>query len=271
MAKNSNIEWCTHTVNLWWGCSKVHTGCKNCYALVLANRFGGGIWGEKAPRKLIKSAFSDLDRYQKQAKKEGVKTTIFVGSMMDVLEEDKPMINHKGQPIKTRIEDLRQKLFIKIEKGFYPNLVFLFLTKRPENLKPILEKRRKDWIINGVPKNIWFGVSISDQKTADKMLMRILGNGIKHNLFISLEPQVGEVDLSGYLLDKEDLGEVLKQPIKWVIQGGESGGNKRAFNLDWARSMREQCKKAGVSYFFKQIDKVQEIPEHLLIRELPKF
>jgi len=33
--------------------------------------------------------------------------------------------------------------------------------------------------------------------------------------------------------------------------------------------MREQCKEAGVPYFFKQIDKVLPIPEDLMIRQFP--
>ncbi|MCH8325939.1 MAG: DUF5131 family protein [Bacteroidetes bacterium] len=45
--ENTKISWCDHTVNLWWGCAKVHTGCKNCYAKTLSNRWGNDIWGEK--------------------------------------------------------------------------------------------------------------------------------------------------------------------------------------------------------------------------------
>lgn len=47
----------------------------------------------------------------------------------------------------------------------------------------------------------------------------------------------------------------------------ESGAGKRPFNPDWARSLRDQCKTAGVPFFMKQIDKVQPIPEDLMIRE----
>lgn len=53
MARNTNIEWCDHTVNLWWGCSKVHTGCKNCYAEALSNRWKENVWGEDKKRKRI--------------------------------------------------------------------------------------------------------------------------------------------------------------------------------------------------------------------------
>jgi protein gp37 len=57
--------------------------------------------------------------------------------------------------------------------------------------------------------------------------------------------------------------------IDWVIVGGESGPKKRPFNPDWARTIRDECQEAGVPFFMKQIDKVQPIPEDLLIREFP--
>ena len=40
--------------------------------------------------------------------------------------------------------------------------------------------------------------------------------------------------------------------ISWVIVGGESGPGHRPMDLDWARSIRDQCRAAGVPFFFKQ-------------------
>ncbi len=59
------------------------------------------------------------------------------------------------------------------------------------------------------------------------------------------------------------------KPINWVIQGGESGPGKRPFNTDWARKLRDECAVTETPYFFKQIDKIQPIPEDLQIREFP--
>jgi protein gp37 len=56
-----------------------------------------------------------------------------------------------------------------------------------------------------------------------------------------------------------------------VIQGGESGINKRPFELQWAYDMKRMCKESNVPYFFKQIDKVKPIPEDLQVREFPNF
>jgi len=55
MAKNSLIEWCNHTANLWWGCTQVHSGCDNCYANTLAHRWGFDIWGKDRYRREIQS------------------------------------------------------------------------------------------------------------------------------------------------------------------------------------------------------------------------
>lgn len=273
MAKDTKIEWANHTVNLWWGCSKVHTGCKNCYAESLSNRYGDDVWGEKKPRKLIKSAFKDLAKYQKEAEQKGVKYRVFVGSMMDIFEDSKNLITNDGLMVtldgeQAETKHLRDDLFNRIIAGEYNNIVFLFLTKRPENIAKYIPQ---EWGIYETPENVYFGTSISDQETADDLIPKLLFSGV-NNRFLSVEPQTGDIDLKGYLVDKEavEMG-VLKQPIKWVIQGGESGNKKRPFNLDWAYKMREQCKEAGIPYFFKQIDKVKPIPQDLEIREIPKI
>ena len=252
MAENSKIEWCDHTVNLWWGCSKVHTGCKNCYAEYFSDtRYKNNLWGEDKKRKRIKSAFKDLDKYQKQAEKLGIKYKIFIGSMMDIFEESKSLTNPIFHYETT--DDLRKELFKRITNGRYNNLIFLFLTKRPQNIwKMIPDECTHYW------DSVWFGTSVSDEETI-KYAYDLKNYLPFQNLFLSIEPQIKNIkhiDLRG---------------IDWVIQGGESGSKKRPFNIDWAYKMKEICKFYGVPYFFKQINKVQPIPDDLLIKELPKF
>jgi protein gp37 len=58
--------------------------------------------------------------------------------------------------------------------------------------------------------------------------------------------------------------------INWVIVGGESGPGARHMDPDWARSIRDQCKAAGVPFFFKQMARREPIPDDLLIREFPR-
>jgi protein gp37 len=266
MAKDTKIEWCDHTVNLWWGCTKVHAGCDNCYAEKWSDRFRKKIpsddentpptlepslWGEGVPRKRIKSAFPDLAKYQRQAEKEGENHKIFVGSMMDIFEKSKPLSNP------TEYEDstgyLRMKLLGSIMEGQYPNLTFLLLTKRPSNINKYIP----EWWIARPPQNVYFGCSPVDQKTYNNFIKQMAKVG--GNKFLSIEPQLGHIDLLG----AKEAG------IKWIIQGGESGPGKRPFDLAWADSMREQCKELGIAYFFKQIDKIKPIPTEYLIRETP--
>ena len=71
MAQNSKIEWTNHTANLWWGCTKVHSGCDQCYALTLAKRVGNDIWGDDKPRRMIANVWKELTKFQKDAEKTG--------------------------------------------------------------------------------------------------------------------------------------------------------------------------------------------------------
>ena len=75
--------------------------------------------------------------------------------------------------------------------------------------------------------------------------------------FLSIEPQLGKISLP------------IDFKIDWIIQGGESGHHKRPFDLSWAMTLRNECAALNIPYFFKQIDKVKEIPSDLLIREFP--
>ena len=254
MAQDSKIEWTHHTANLWWGCTKVHTGCDHCYAETLSNRYGVNVWGDKSPRKLIKSVWGDLDKFQMDAKKAGEVHRVFVGSMMDIFEKPMPCIDSKGNPAQGDTGNVRSVLFTRIDSGHYPNLLFLLLTKRPYNINFFIPPHWKET----PPTNVMFGCSVSDQDTADRYIPHLLK--VNGKRFLSIEPQIGKVDLRKWLALND---------IHWVIQGGESGNVKRYFDINWACQMLWQCKNANVPFFFKQIDKVQPIPDDLLIREFP--
>jgi len=84
-------------------------------------------------------------------------------------------------------------------------------------------------------------------------------------------------------LEDIDIRQYLgKDKINWLVCGGESGGNARSFDLNWARNLRDQCKEAGIPFFFKQTGAVplgikvkgkggelDDIPEDLRIRKFP--
>lgn len=257
MAENSKIEWTHHTANLWHGCTKVHEGCDNCYAECLSKRWGNDVWGNDKPRKAINSVWKDFKRYQENAKRWGENHRVFVGSMMDIFEKPMPLIDSKGNSIAETTEHLRNRFFTEVIPNS-PNLIFLLLTKRPSNINKYIPD---EWIENP-PKNVWFGTSPVNQKTADTLIRQLSEvSGFK---FISCEPQLDEIDLFKSLNERLRLIDA----VHWVIQGGESGHHKRPFNLDWAYSMQKQCRDAFVPYFFKQIDKLKTIPADLQTREL---
>jgi hypothetical protein len=134
-----------------------------------------------------------------------------------------------------------------------PNLRFLLLTKRPSNINKYIPAA---WKV-APPPNVYFGTSVVSQKTVDKLVPQLLQ--VKGRKFLSVEPLLEEVDLTPFLKDLDQ-----------IIVGGESGPKRRPFNPDWARKIRDDCKKAGTPFFMKQWDNVKEIPEDLMIREFPK-
>jgi protein gp37 len=254
MAQDSKIEWTHHTANLWHGCAKVHEGCDNCYAEALAKRFGNDVWGADKPRKEIKSFFTDLAKYQKLAAQAGEVHRVFVGSMMDIFEKPMPLIDSKGeQYLRVNTGVKREEFLANISLGLYPNLMFLLLTKRPSNINKYIPE---SWLDNP-PENVMFGTSISTQANADKLIPQLLQ--VKGKRFLSVEPQIESINIEKYL-----------GGIDWVIQGGESGAGKRPFITGWAYYLKTQCENAGTPYFFKQIDKVQAIPDDLMVRQFPK-
>lgn len=261
MALNSKIEWTHHTANLWWGCTEVHEGCDNCYARTLAHRYGTK-WGDKEPRKKLKKALSQFQGMQYAAEALGTVHRVFVGSMMDIFEKPQPMVDYEDKPLRNSTGDLRELFFNEIVPAC-PNLLFLLLTKRPSNINKMIPK---EWLLNP-PKNVMFGASVVNPETA-KTVHRQLAwvNGKK---FYSVEPQLEFIDFS---TGQGPFGpKGLLTGIDWLIQGGESGPKRRPFNTDWARHTRDVCARYDVPYFFKQIDKVQPIPDDLLIRQFPEI
>lgn len=267
MAENSKIEWCNHTINLWWGCSKVHAGCDNCYALLQSKRYGHDVWGKDKPRRQIKNVWKEIEKFQNLADKAGEIHRVFLGSMQDIFERPMPLVDHKGNPYPEGESEfwntgqLRDKFFNEVVPNS-PNLIFLLLTKRPSNINKYIPENWKE----NPPKNVMFGTSPVNQETANKLIIQL--SKVKGHRFISVEPQLEKIDL---MADANDGTErVLLDLVDWVINGGESGHHKRPFDCDWARLIRDDCKAKNVPFFFKQIDKIQTIPEDLMVREFHK-
>ena len=106
------------------------------------------------------------------------------------------------------------------------------------------------------PANVWLGVSVENQEQADKRIPW-LSETLAAVHFLSIEP----------LLEKIIIPDLRK--IRQVIVGGESGPGARPMHPDWARSIRDQCKEAGVAFFIKQMSGGKPIPKDLMVREYP--
>lgn len=149
-----------------------------------------------------------------------------------------------------------------------PNLDFLLLTKRPQNFDkriratwdPESVNLADGWLRGNAPDNIWLGVSVENQATADERIPLLLQIPAKIR-FVSYEPALEAVDFhlckSGVQHRDDFTGNpdhtTWMDQVNWIIVGGESGRNARPFNIEWARSSMAQCKASGVACFVKQL------------------
>jgi len=221
VADQTNISWCDHTFNAWWGCTQIAPGCDNCYAKALDVRFKGDYWNPKQePRVTSYSNWIKPLRWDAKAKKEGRRYRVFCGSMMDWCDKDAP-------------PDALDRLWSTIKVT--PNLDWLLLTKRASRIRMSLPD---DWGWNGY-NNVWLGVSVEDKKHGYPRIDE-LGDISSRVSFLSVEPMLcdmSDIDLGG---------------IDWVIIGGESGPGARPMNPDWAYDLMNTCRYKGIPVWFKQ-------------------
>lgn len=238
MAENSSIEWTHHTFNLWYGCSKVSTGCKHCYAESFDRRHllaPDSHWGPQAPRHFAGDKYMRAPlAWNRTAERTGQRKRVFCMSMGDVFELH-------AIPIYAAIQaTYRQRLFALIEQT--PWLDWLLLTKRPEHITPMLPStwRRRP------PCNVWLGASIENQAAAAERLPVLLDTSARVH-FVSYEPALGPIDL-----EEAAPGYCVPLQLDWLIAGSESGLRARPAEPDWFRNIRDQCQRLGVNFFFKQ-------------------
>lgn len=268
MADKTKIEWSDATWNPVTGCAKVSQGCKHCYAerdwcrLVHMPAFAGRAFTDVAchPERLDQPL-----RWKKPRR-------VFVNSMSDLFHEAVP-------------EDFIDEVFGVM--AYAAQHTFQVLTKRPARMAEYLKTdRRFQWADAAVRQfggvdpdavhdavnygkrelpNVWIGVSIEDQATADERIPLLLQTPAAVR-WVSAEPLLGPSDISEYLRGWRDstaspAGVWLAPKLDWLVLGGESGPKARPMHPQWARDLRDQCAAAGVPFLFKQHGEWAHSPE----------
>lgn len=213
MADKSAIEWTDATWNPVRGCTKVSPGCKFCYAEAFASRFAG------VPDHPYEAGFAL--RLVPEKLEEPLRwrkpRRVFVNSMSDLFHQ------------RVSSDYIRQVFDIMVRAEHH---TFQLLTKRVDRVLRLAQTL--PW-----PENVWMGVSVENEKYGPRAAA--LAGVPAAVRFISAEPLLGP--LPSLPLDG----------IHWVIVGGESGRRARPMDLDWAREIRDQCQRRGVSFFLKQL------------------
>ena len=218
MATQSRIEWTESTWNPLTGCTKISPGCKHCYAERMAKR----LQAMGQPNYVNGFKLTMHEHVLEKPLEWKTPQVIFVNSMSDLFHKDVPL-------------EFVQRVFDTMKRAHWHQ--FQVLTKRSERLaelSPYLE-----WT-----DNIWMGVSVENEKYTFRIDdLRKTGAKIK---FLSVEPLIGP------------LPKINLKGINWVIVGGESGPGARPLEREWVISIRDQCLKAKVPFFFKQWGGVQK-------------
>ena len=274
MAKQgqTGIVWTDETWNPVTGCTKVSQGCKHCYAERDWHRL------QHLPR-FAGRAFTDvvchperLDQPLRWAKPR----RIFVNSMSDLFHPDVP-------------DEFIDKVFAVM--SLTPRHVFQTLTKRPDRMRAYMRRIDASPLLLDIARrvisntlgtlsvrydfawplpNVWLGVSVEDQATADQRIPLLLQTPAAVR-FISAEPLFGPIRLDCLGADKPYYIDALRGEMRstapisldpspqeelprldWVVVGGESGPKARPMHPDWVRILRDQCAAAVVQFMLKQ-------------------
>jgi protein gp37 len=212
MGTKSAIEWTEATWNPVTGCTKISPGCDNCYAEKLALR----LQAMGQPNYVHGFELTVQERMLELPLRWKTPQIIFVNSMSDLFHKDVP-------------EEYIRRVFDVMRRASHH--VFQVLTKRSQRLARM--SQALDW-----PPNVWMGVSVESDPYQFRIdYLRETGARVK---FLSLEPLLGPLPN----LDLRD--------IDWAIVGGESGRGARVMRHEWVIDIRNQCRDAGVPFFFKQ-------------------
>ena len=247
MAEKTEIAWCDSTFNPWIGCQKVSAGCDNCYAETLMDkRYHKVQWGPHGERKRTSAAnwrhpLTWNKHFAAFQAEHGRRQRVFCSSLADVFDNAVP------QEWQTDLFDLIRAT---------PNLDWLLLTKRPENIRKAIQ--HSVGYLAGWPwENVWLGTTCEDQAAYDRRwpILRDIPAKVR---FISYEPAIGPLRL-----------RVGASQPDWVICGGESGPGYRDMPWEWAADIGGDCALRRIPFFMKQMAGKKPIPAAMMTREFP--
>jgi protein gp37 len=213
LARVSAIEWTDATWNPVRGCTKISPGCKHCYAERFAERFRGVVDHPFADGFDLRLVPEKLDEPLRWRRP----LRIFVNSMSDLFHDEIP-------------DSYVRAVFDVMARA--PWHSFQLLTKRSDRLRELGSKL--PW-----GANVWAGVSVESREYVGRV--DDLRSTPAKTRFLSVEPLLGPIP------------DLPLDAVDWVIVGGESGPGARPMNLEWVRSIRDQCRRARVPIFLKQL------------------
>lgn len=229
MGVGTGIEWTDATWNPVTGCSKVSSGCDNCYAATLANRLLGDHYRRRLP--VVQTPENKRDPFAVRLWPERLSEPsrwssprqVFVNSMSDLFHTDVP----EGY--------LRTVFEVMLTETRH---TYQILTKRPARALRFYRHNRDLFPAGRIPRHIWLGTSVEDQSVTFRIhqLVQVPAE----TRFLSCEPLLGPIRLS-------------LKGIHWVIAGGESGVVHRPIKMEWVRTIRDKCRSSRVPFFFKQV------------------
>ena len=202
--------------NPWHGCHKISAGCLHCYVYRTDAKY------EKDSSVVSKNADFDLPLRKNRAgqyklQKDKVVYTCFTS---DFFVPDADEWRAEAWNMIRERSDLR----------------FLIITKRIDRFRVGLPD---DW--GDGYENVCICSTVENQDRADYRLPILLREPIRHKMIVC-EPLLEAMDISPYL----------SLAIERVIAGGESGNTARLCDYNWILALREQCREAGVDFWFKQ-------------------
>lgn len=268
MADRTKIEWTDATWNPIVGCKVTTPGCTNCYAMKLAGgrmrnhptrrgltveTRGGPVWNGDVrfneaellkplswsrPRRIFGIAHGDL--FYEGVPTEWVDKVFAVAALSP--RHTLQLLTKRVDRMRAYLTDRRTPrriarscvdLAIDGKVGFSDDWPVLSIGPVDDPDDITLQR----WPL----PNVWLGASVEDQPRADQRRedLRAIA-AAAHLTWVSYEPALGPVDWAGW------------EFIKWLVSGGESGGDARPTNPDWHRAARDFCGAWFIAFLFKQ-------------------